>query len=247
MFDKKGVYTIEAAICLPLVLLAVITLGYFLEADSAWENCMDAAFRECSYAQCSGTALSKVSLSGKLRREAAACGQDVTISLSRRLYGYSDSRHSDLNSFSLGAAVNLPLPLGFGRAFEYKDRIKYRDFTGLQYSRPVLGAEGLSCEEDSIAVWIFPQSGTKYHVKNCTYVKASVHSHVLDNALKEQYSPCSLCDSAGLPAGSIVFCFGGTDTCYHRGTCRSINRHTIVIDRGEAEDRGYTPCSKCGG
>ena len=64
MFDKKGVYTIEAAICLPLVLLAVITLGYFLEADSAWENCMDAAFRECSYAQCSGTALSKVSLSG---------------------------------------------------------------------------------------------------------------------------------------------------------------------------------------
>ena len=245
--NKKGVYTIEAAICLPLVMLAVITLGYFIEADSAWENCMFAAYKECSYAQSSGLDLSKLSFSMKLRRQAASCGQDVDLRITNQRYSYSDGRHTDLNSFRLKADVDLALPLGFGRSFEYEDTVKYRDFTGLTYTRESLGAAGLEQSEDSTAVWIFPQSGTKYHKENCTYVKATVHSCILTSALKRQYSSCGMCHSESLPSGSIVFCFNGADSCYHRGNCRSIKRHTIVIDRGEAAEKGYTPCSKCGG
>ena len=198
--NKKGVYTIEAAICLPLVMLAVLTLGYFLEADSAWENCMNAAFRECSYAQCSGLNLSRLSIGMKLGRDASDFGQDVDLRIGGGMSAYADGRHTDLNTFSLKARVTLPLPLGFGRSFSYEDTVKYRDFTGLKYTRPALGAEGLEQSTDSTAVWIFPQSGTKYHEEDCTYVKATVHSCVLTSALK-----------------------------------------------GEAEDKGYTPCSKCGG
>ena len=245
--NKKGVYTIEAAICLPLVMLAVLTLGYFIEADSAWENSMNAAFRECSYAQCSGLDLSKVAVDVRLRREASDFGQDVSISLAGRRYSYSDGRHTDLNSFWLRTEVDLALPLNFGRTFDYAAQIKYRDFTGLRYDRPSLGAEGLEQDKDSSEVWVFPQSGTKYHDKSCTYVRATVHSCTLTRTLKHQYDACGMCGSGSLPLGSIVFCFYGDDTCYHRGSCRSIKRHTVVIDRGEAEEKGYTPCSKCGG
>ena len=245
--NKKGVYTIEAAVCLPLVILAVITLGYFIEADSAWENCMNAAYRECSYAQASGLDLSKLALGMKLRREAADCGQDVDLRVIHQLYSYSDGEHTDLNSFRMKADVDLSLPLRFGRAFSYEGTVKYRDFTGLRYSREALGAEGLEQDADSTEVWIFPQSGTKYHLEGCTYVKATVHSCILTSALKKQYSACAMCRSGSLPAGSVVFCFNGEDTCYHRGNCRSIKRHTAVIDRSEAEQKGYTPCSKCGG
>ena len=245
--NKKGSYTIEAAICLPIVMLAVLTLGYFLEADSAWENCMDAALRECSYAQSSGLALSRASIGVKLKRDASGFGQDVHLRIAGGLGSFADDRHTDLNAFRLKADVDLPLPLGFGRVFRYEGTIKYRDFTGLQYSRPALGAEGLEQDTDSKAVWIFPQSGTKYHEESCTYVKANVHSCILTSTLRRQYSACGMCGSGSLPSGSIVFCFNGDDTCYHRGSCRSIRRHTIVIDRGEAEEKGYTPCSKCGG
>ena len=245
--NKKGVYTIEAAICLPLVMLAVITLGYFIEADAAWENSMNAAFRECSYAQCSGLDLSKAAMGVKLRRDAAGFGQDVRLNLSGRRYSYSDGRHTDLNSFRLRAEVDLALPLHFGRTFAYEDLIKYRDFVGLKHSRTPLGAEGLEQSEESTEVWIFPQRGTRYHDKNCTYVKATVHSCILTSTLRRQYEPCGMCGSGSLPSGSVVFCFYGDDTCYHRGNCRSIRRHTIVVDRGEAEEKGYTPCSKCGG
>ena len=247
MGNKKGVYTIEAAICLPLVMLAVITLGYFIEADSAWENSMNAAFRECSYAQSSGLDLSKMAMSVRLRRDAEDFGQDVDLSMTNRMYSYSDGSHTDLNSFRLRADVDLALPLNFGRTFDYDALIKYRDFTGLKYNRPSLGAEGLEQTKDSSEVWIFPQSGTKYHQESCTYVKATVHSCILTNTLKRQYSACGMCGSGSLPLGSIVSCFYGDDTCYHRGSCRSIKRHTIVVDRGEAEEKGYTPCSKCGG
>ena len=92
MNSKKGVYTIEAAICLPLVMLAVITLGYFIEADSAWENCMNAAFKECSYAQASGLDLSKYAVGMKLRRESMDFGQDVNLHLAHQRYNYSDGR-----------------------------------------------------------------------------------------------------------------------------------------------------------
>ena len=228
-------------------MLAVITLGYFIEADSAWENSMNAAFAECSYAQASGIDPAGLAIGIKLRRDASDFGQDVNLSLSDRRYSYSDGRHTDLNSFRLRAAVDLPLPLGFGREFEYEAPVKYRDFVGLQYSRDPLGAAGLEQEEDSNEVWIFPQSGTRYHDKGCTYVKATVHSCILTSTLTRQYSPCGMCGSGTLPAGSTVFCFYGEDTCYHRGSCRSIKRHTIVVDRDEAEEKGYTPCTKCGG
>ena len=130
----------------------------------------------------------------------ATVGIDYTVrvemDMTNRMYSYSDGNHTDLNSFRLRADVDLALPLSFGRTFDYDALIKYRDFTGLKYNRPSLGAEGLEQTKDSSEVWIFPQSGTKYHQESCTYVKATVHSCILTNTLKHQYSACGMCACA---------------------------------------------------
>lgn len=207
---KRGFYTVEAAIFLPLTILAVLTVGYFLRADAAWENHMYASYEKYLYAQ----------------TVSPGFGNPVHI---RRVH----------------MEMNLPMPIGFGHGFEYRDTIKYRDFVGLKYKKKSLGAEGLENDSDSLQVWIFPQSGKRYHDENCTYVKASVHSCILTESVKRRFSACSICDSGELPAGSIVFCFQSKKSCYHRGNCRSINRHVITIDKKEAEAKGYTPCSKC--
>ena len=44
--SKKGFYTVEAAIFLPLVLLAVLSLGYFMRVEGTWENCIHGAVDE---------------------------------------------------------------------------------------------------------------------------------------------------------------------------------------------------------
>ncbi|MCQ2545405.1 MAG: hypothetical protein MJ144_03120 [Clostridia bacterium] len=206
---RGGFYTVEAAIFLPLVVLAVLTLGYFLKIDSAWETSMHEALNKCNCAAAIGV--------------------------------------TGLHTKDIHETVNLTMPAEFSHSADIKGRILYRDFIGKKYNANGMGAEGLETDTDSTKVWIFPQSGTKYHRENCTYVKATVHSCLLTASVKRHYSPCGLCHSEKIPAGSIVFCFYGDDTSYHYGNCRSIKRHTTVIDKGEAESRGYTPCSKCGG
>lgn len=245
--STKGFYTVEAAIFLPLVILAVLTLGYFLKADAAWENSMHAVYDECSYSQAVARSnISTVSARLRIKRRLNE-NRNIDYKLTGSPCSYSDGTHTNLNALYLRVNIHLALPLGFDRNFEYGERIKYRDFVGLKYDRPVLGAEGLESDEGSHPVWVFPQSGTKYHKKNCTYVKAAVHAIILTGSVKRRFDSCNMCNSGGLPIGSIVFCFSGDDTCYHKGSCRSIKRHTVVIDKTEAEEKGYTPCSKCGG
>lgn len=206
---RGGFYTVEAAIFLPLVILSILTLGFFLKIDSAWETSMHEAFDECTTAAAYGV--------------------------------------SGIHSKNLHESLSLNLPAGFSHTADIRGRILYRDFIGKKYAPHGMGTEGLETAADLTEVWIFPQSGTKYHRESCTYVRATVHSCVLSAAIKKRYSPCGLCHSGDIPPGSIVFCFYGDDTSYHYGSCRSIRRHTTVIDKSEAEAKGYTPCSKCGG
>lgn len=245
--SKGGFYTVEAALFLPLIILAVLTLGYFMKADAAWENCMHAALDECTYTQSSVSDASKLLIRGRISERVSTDESGADLKLSHCRFSYSDALHTDLNSFNVSMSVHLPLPMGFGHDFDYEEIIKYRDFCGLKYDRPSLGYEGLESDISSEAVWIFPQSGRRYHRENCTYVRASVRAYVLDNSIRKKYSACEICDSANVKTGSVVFCFSGENTCYHRGSCRSINRHTVVIDKHEAEEKGYSPCSKCGG
>ncbi|MDD4200326.1 MAG: hypothetical protein PHS19_02940 [Eubacteriales bacterium] len=207
--NKRGFYTVEAAIFLPLVILAVLTLGYYIRIDSLWETSLHETLDTCN--------------------RAAALGE------------------TGIHARSIHETVNLNLPAGFLNQAEIEGSIVYRDFIGKKYPANGMGSEELEKNTVSKEVWIFPQSGIRYHKEYCTYVKASVHSCLLTSAIKRRYKPCGLCHSEKIPAGSIVFCFYGEDTSYHYGSCRSITHHTTVIDKSEAEDKGYTPCSKCGG
>ena len=48
--NSKGFYTLEAVIFLPLVLLAVLSLGYFMKVEGAWENAFYGAIDESTEA-----------------------------------------------------------------------------------------------------------------------------------------------------------------------------------------------------
>ena len=46
--NTRGFYTLEAAVFLPLVILAVLSLGYFMKIEGLWENCIHGAIDESS-------------------------------------------------------------------------------------------------------------------------------------------------------------------------------------------------------
>ena len=247
--STRGFYTLEAAIFLPLVLLTVLSLGYFMKVEGTWENCIHGALDESS--RIASTAydgsrilITKSSVEDRMMRDNPQL-KSAEVKALRLMY--SDSHADRLISYRLEMVMRLDLPLGFGREFRFSSRIKYRGFVGKKTRGIAMGSETLEQLQKEDPVWIFPQSGEKYHEEDCTYVRASVRQELLTRRLKETYSSCGACHSEALPAGSIVFCFNGADTAYHRGTCRTINRHTVAIDRTEAKQRGYTPCRKCRG
>lgn len=250
--SKRGSYTVEAAIFLPLLILAVLTIGMTLKTDSAWESCIYGAIDESTQmAAMEGTGVDLAKgIAGPATIESRLSADNPHMSyidINRYLHGYSQGGLSNLTSFNLSAEAEPKLPLGFSRSHSYSFRIKYRGFVGNDYGDGGMGAKALETATDQTPVTIFPQAGIKYHGENCTYVKACVHGEILTSSLKRRYSSCGLCDSNSIALGSTVFCFNGENTAYHRGNCPSINRHYIVIDKSEAIAKGYTPCSKCGG
>lgn len=234
---------------LPLVLLMILALGYFTKAEGSWENAFHCAADESARsAAMAYDGISDKAAGARIRRRVSSDVQGLSsYDLRSVRYGASDRTSDHLTSYILETTSDLKLPAGFSNIFRFSARVKYRNFVGRNYGGDPLGTAGLENNMPEDPVWIFPQSGEKYHSKNCTYVKATVHSRILNSSVRARYSACSACRSGDLSAGSVVWCFEGDDTAYHRGICRTINRHTAVIDRTEAIDKGYTPCSKCGG
>ena len=245
----RGFYSLEASIVLPFVILAVLSLGYFMKVEGTWENCVhgaaDESVKAAAYAYETGMAvISRHTLESRITEDNPDLDE---INISRIMTGYSDMKTDKLTSFHIDAAMKLELPLGLGHEFTLKSKIKFRGFVGSSLINDPCGSDGLESEAAEDPVWVFPQTGEKYHSENCTYVKASVRQELLDSKIKSRYKACSLCNSGDMPSGSIVFCFEREGTAYHRGSCASINRHTMVMDRSEAVKKGYGKCSKCVG
>lgn len=246
--SNKGFYTVEAAIFLPLVILAVLSLGYFIKVESIWENCIHGALDESR--RIASRAYNHVEIIGtesKIRGRILSDNPKLSqADVTHVLLNYNDGITDHVTSYRMEMKLHLAMPADFDRDFSLQTGVKFRGFVGKRYDGSGMGSR-LEQDENGQAVWIFPQAGEKYHGEHCTYVKASVQRRVLSRALRQRYESCGLCDSQELALGSIVFCFSGERTAYHRGTCRSIDRKTITVDRNEAEKRGYRPCSKCGG
>lgn len=247
--NTKGFYTLEAAIFLPFVLLVVLSLGYFMRIDGMWENCIHGAVDESAAAAAkSYGGGASLTVGSKVKSRIMEDVENLDqVEIQELRVMYSDFYADSLTSYKITAKESLQLPLGFQREFTFQSGIKFRGFVGIKNIVSPMGTRGLETQEAQNPVCIFPHSGEKYHSEGCTYVKASVETAALIDSLKRKYAACALCNSGDIPIGSIVFCFKGEDTAYHRGTCGTIKRRTVVIDRSEAVERGYSPCSKCGG
>lgn len=246
--STKGFYTLEAVIFLPFVILAVLSLGYFMKVEGTWERCVYEAIEESSYtAMKAYDGISHIGLERRIEERIFSDNKNLDyIEIENMRNMYSGIEGDGITSYSVKAGMRIDFPLGFERQFELKAKIKYRNFVGKRYDKNPLG-DGLEKDEIQERVWIFPYSGERYHDEKCTYVKTNVEKKRLNNRIKKKYKACGLCDSGQLKSGSVVYCFKSEGTAYHRGTCKSINKHTIVIDKRDAEKRGYMPCSKCGG
>lgn len=247
--DRKGYITLEAAIFLPVFILAIVSLMYYINIFSITENIYYSTFDETSRLS-SKASVMKIApgftydLNSRIKSENPALDESR---VERFRYLYWDGDLDNLIMVEGKYSVGLSIPLGLGNDYPINTRVKCRGFTGLKTVGNPMTFEELESEGVWDPVWIFPSSGEKYHIYSCTYVRANARETVLTSEVKQKYGSCSLCKSADIAIGSLVYCFIENGTVYHKNSCKQVKRYTIEINREEAIRKGYTPCSKCGG
>ncbi len=242
---KRGSYIVEAAVIVPVFIVAVLMLIAIVPAMATCENTVFSAVDE----------LRLESIKAAFRKNPAA----VPVLLKQRVYAensrasafqvrsfrylYKTKEMEDLLSLDFRLSIDETNPFAFCSTVVFDGRITGRAFTGKLHRIPP-GRSGI--DEDK-TVYIFPEWGKRYHGGQCTYVKANCRLVYLSQETERAYKPCKRCDASSARIGTPVFCFTASGRAYHMSDCRLVDKYYTEIAKSDAVEKGYTPCSKCGG
>lgn len=238
--SKKGSYIVEAAVILPAFVITVFLLISIILAIGTWENLSYGCIEELRLEMAKNPIRKNlpalpVSVYSRVQRE----NHNLSFFyVSKYKYLYRDHDIDDLILIAFKGKLDKKNPLGAVSTLKYSGKIVGRAFSGTYYGGK---------NDGGATVYIFPDKGEKYHNENCGYLNACCRQVFLNGNVKKKYHSCPNCKSKNAPSGSPVFCFERTGRAYHMADCKAVKKYYIGISKGAAVDKGYTPCSKCGG
>lgn len=142
--------------------------------------------------------------------------------------------------------MRISLPAGFVDEIEIENALFFRVWDGEDCSGEVFPFSRMSESEEGGIVCIFPNAGEKYHSRDCRYVNAYAKKEVLAEWILAEYEACPLCEAEEAEYGDTVYLFRYGNS-YHRSDCTSVKRYVIEMSRDDAQAKGYSACSVCGG
>lgn len=242
---KKGSYLVEAAMIMPIFILAVLMMISAVPALSTAENVAfsldDELYLESAKAPFTGEAVSmKMRMKQRITEENhRVSGFDITACK----YRYQKQHIDDLITVKYRFSYDGNDFQNLFRPAVFTGSMTVRAFTGTIHKKKPAGA----VLEDDRIVYVFPQWGMRYHRKSCTYVTGSCQMVYLTAQIQKQYKSCRLCHAKSAQIGSPVFCFTKYGEAYHMAGCSTVKKYYVTMGQHSAEGQGYSPCSKCGG
>lgn len=246
---KRGSILVEAALVLPLFILSMVMLASLIPVTGICENIMFSACDEMRKEGIKAVLVKNpagfdLSTENRIKRE----NREVTrCSLSAFPYMYGKQGIKDLITLKGTVLIEKHSLFNLYGKKEYDLHLTGRAFTGQKENMRPMARSEFERNGDAEPVCVFPDYGEKYHKKSCSYVKASCRRTFLNDKVKRKYRPCKLCHSEEAEEGSPVYVFSGEGEHYHLGSCKQVERSFIEMEKREAEEKGYTPCYKCGG
>ena len=277
-FDKKitgrhmsdGSMLVEAAIVLPIFIIAAAMLGCIIKA--LWlniflvETCTDQMRMYCTVSPVKEKYLHKPSI---IAMDTFMLEKDIDRILEKgglekgnlnirplpvrdkgRASSTGNTKFSNVKkgvvSVNLEYDVKMNFPRKFVDALGFKKTIEAREWVGLEYDAKPFSFYDMEIDADSHIVAIFPNFGECYHETDCKVLAADKEAAVLGNAVRSKYKACPLCCEGNETDGQTVYVFkyGG---CYHEEDCHSVKKYFITMDLRDAEMRNYRVCNICGG
>ncbi len=237
--SKKGSYILEATIMLPIFILSLIAMVSIVGIIG---NCEKAIYQASDMAQFSSIQrhYTKTDLIFPIRLVRRVEESNGLVKKSRVSWyreGFKENGIDELVEFS------------FQNSFErvdFETQIVFRSFNGRDNISQGELRDNFEKEEASDEVYIFPHSGKKYHNERCRYVKENYVQGFLNFKIKQKYSACSKCTPPH-DTGGMIYYFPNSGDHYHTSECTHVDKYTITIEKSDAIEKGYSPCSVCGG
>lgn len=242
---RKGSVTVEAAVFMPVFILAVVSFLYVMKFAIAVDGMAAAGYeygRELArdmYAE-QGTVLRSLALAEKTEAEnERLCDVRISPAYPRYLSAGVDN----VKAVSMSYKVKLPAPTLLEDKLSAKHTFVFRPFVGKDNS----SAQRQDPEENKAyeAVWVFPRSGERYHLKDCPYIEVMARQGLLSAGIRSKYAPCTLCKASELRNGDVTYYFPRAGESFHKAECALVDRYVIEMDKADAAAKGYTACSKC--
>ena len=184
---RRGSYVVEAAITLPVLLIAMIVLSSIVLYYSCIE---DAAFITATEFR-KGSIEAVVSEGQPLipLEVAERTRDNHPILDSHRIleYGFRKNRNglNELIYLNLELDMKTRNPLGILSQSRYDSALMTRAYVG-QVRNCKAMTEAEFRNELADGVFIFPQDGEKYHNKNCTFVRSETKAVALTESVKRK-------------------------------------------------------------
>ena len=183
---KKGSYTVEAALTLPVFILVFVALALVINFIAECEN---AVFEECRTLY-------------RLDRTAPLV---LTVPTNKAYrvrdfdYLFSDGGIDDLISLSVETDLKAEYPFGISGKIRFRMDVLSRAFTGSVRRSGTLSAEEFQDGSGSNKVIIFPKYGERFHSAACRYVKQDFKGEEVKLEMEQKdaelkgYTPCLIC------------------------------------------------------
>ncbi len=247
---KKGFVTTEAAIVIPLVIIAVLTVG----------SVMKIAYYEERVSFIVGNELSELSKNAYIENSNPFFAEKLIKITKRKIpelespyiekykYKFEDNRENTDNLIivEISFGIETGLPGNMVRGLRVKEAYLIRAFCGKDNALTADIKNEFQTDYDYEPVYLLPEYGVKYHTRTCRYVNSYPLQSLMTDSIKRKYKSCNLCQSKKAAEGSIIYCFQYGNS-YHTAVCSTVTKYTVCMDRHDAEIRGYTKCSICGG
>ncbi len=253
---KRGYYTIEAAIFLPVFIIAMVTLVYVIRIICIEERITHIMTDEGRYL--SARAYDNLTMASGINmgfllgihledRFNSEVKYDTPYIITEYRYLFEEDGLTGLIDYSLSYQNHLKMPINLVRSRTFDKKLLLRGFIGADYNQDAFDYESMEENKESIIVWVFPKAGEKYHVENCRHIKVYPRQIALSKAFMTKYKSCSHCKNKITVPGSLVYIFSESGGVYHHGNCFTVDRYVVSMDKETAKNKGYIPCKTCGG
>lgn len=245
----NGFITLEAAIFLPVFIIGILTIGYLMKFIYVQENILYAVCDEAKQISKNAYIIKVAPFSSLIIEKRLEMENKNVDEVETEKFRYIYSWHGldELIMYEVSYWMDIKLPIQLYKGFQGKETVVFRGFTGSLKAADGTDFDEMETEKQSVKVWIFPTAGKRYHMRDCPYISVFPTEEILTKEIKNKYHSCPICGSKDIETGNLIYCFERTGEAYHTGDCPTVNKYIIEIEKETAVNKGYGPCSKCGG